>query len=51
MGVSVSLWYVTMGINTKSQGLAKVNSTILDLVGSNQFSYGYVILNKTHLSN
>ena len=28
-----------MGINTKAQGLVKVSSTILDLVGSNQFSY------------
>ena len=29
----------------------KADSTILDLVGSNQFSYGYVIPNKIHLLN
>ena len=28
-----------MGVNTKAQGLVKVSSAILDLVGSNQFSY------------
>ena len=34
-----------------AQGLGKVNSTILDLVGSNQFSYGCVIPNKIPLYN
>ena len=40
-----------MGVNTEAQGLVKVSSAILDLVDSNQFSYGYVIPNKTHLFN
>ena len=40
-----------MGINTKAQGLVKVNSAILDPIGSNQFSYGCVIPNKIHLPN
>ena len=40
-----------MGINTKAQGLVKVSSTILDLIGSNQFSYGFVIPNKINLPN
>ena len=39
-----------MGVNT-AQGLVKVNSAILNLVGSNQFSYGCVIPNKIRLSN
>ena len=36
-----------MDLYTEAQGLVK----ILDLVGSNQFSYGYVIPNKIHLLN
>ena len=40
-----------MGIYTEAKGLVTVDSAILDLVGSNQFSYGYVIPNKIHLSN
>ena len=47
----LACWYVTMGIYIKAQVLVKVNSAILDLVGSNQFSYGLVIPNKIHLSN
>ena len=35
-----------MGICTEAQGQVKVNSAILDLVGANQFSYGWVILTK-----
>ena len=38
-----------MGVNTKAQGLVKVSSALLDLIGSNQFSYD--IPNKIHLSN
>ena len=37
--------------NTKAQGLVKVSSAILDLIGSNQFFYGCVMSNKIHLSN
>ena len=33
-----------MGINTKAQGLVKVSSAILDLVGSDQFSYAVSFL-------
>ena len=40
-----------MGVYTKAQGLVKVDSTILDLVGSKQFSYVWVISNKIHLPN
>ena len=40
-----------MGVNTEAQGLVKVDSAILALVGSNQFSYGCVIPNKIHLPN
>ena len=41
-----------MGVNTKAQGLVKVSSAILDLTGSNQFSYGCVIPNKSiYLTN
>ena len=40
-----------MGVYTKAQGLMKVDSAILNLVGSNQFSYGCVISNKIQLSN
>ena len=40
-----------MDIYTKARDPVKFNPTILDLVGSNQFSYGYVIPNKIHLSN
>ena len=36
-----------MDVYTEAQGLVK----ILDLVGSNHFSYGYVIPNKIHLLN
>ena len=43
--------YVITGVNTKAQGLVKVSSAILDLIGFNQFSYGCVIPNKIHLSN
>ena len=43
----LACWYVTMDVYTEAQGLVK----ILDLVGSNQFSYGYVIPNKIHLLN
>ena len=35
----------------EAQGLMKVNFATLDLVGSNQFSYGHVIPNKIYLSN
>ena len=51
MGDHLACWYVTIGINTKAQGLVKVISIILDLVDSNQFSYGCVISKKIHLSN
>ena len=47
----LACWYVTIGLNAKAQGLVKVSSAILDLVDSNQFSYGCVISNKIHLSN
>ena len=40
-----------MGVYTEAQGLMKADSTILDLVGSNQFSYGCVIPNQIHLPN
>ena len=40
-----------MGANTKAQGLVKVSSAILDLIGSNQFSYDCVIFNKIYLFN
>ena len=40
-----------MGVYTKAKGLMKVSSAILDLVVSNQFSYGCVNPNKIHLSN
>ena len=41
-----------MGVNTKAQGLVKVSSAILDLIGSNQFSYGFVIPKKSiYLTN
>ena len=40
-----------MGVYTEAQGLVKVDSTILDLVDSKQFSYGWVISNKIHLPN
>ena len=40
-----------MGINTKAQGLVIVSSAILDLIVSNQFSYGFAIPNKIYLSN
>ena len=52
-----------MGLYPEAQGPVKVNSaildlvgsevdsTILDLVGSNHFSYGCVIPNKIQLSN
>ena len=40
-----------MGLYTEAQGLVKVNSTILVLVGFNRFSYGCVIPNKIHLYN
>ena len=43
--------YVTMDVNTKAQGLVKVSCAILDLIGSNQFSYGFVIPNKINLPN
>ena len=32
-----------MGVNTKAQGLVKVSSTILELIGSNQLFYDHVI--------
>ena len=35
-----------MGVYTKAHSLVKVGSVVLDLVGSNQFSYGCVIPNQ-----
>ena len=43
--------FTVWAINTKAQSLVKVSSAILDLIGSNQFSYGCVIPNKINLSN
>ena len=40
-----------MGVHTEAQSLVKVDSTILDLVGFNQFSYDWVIPNEIHLPN
>ena len=37
-----------MGVNTKAQGLVKVSSAILDLIGSNQFSYDVSFLTKSN---
>ena len=51
MGVHVACCCVTVGVYTKAQGLVKVDSVTLDLVGSDQFSCGCVIPNKIHLSN
>ena len=40
MGDHLACWYVSMGVYIQeAQGLMKVNSATLDLVGSNQFSY------------
>ena len=52
MGDHLACWYVTIGINTKAQGLVKVSSAILDLVGSNQFFMAVSFLTKSiYLTN
>ena len=40
-----------MDVHTEAQSPVKVNSTILDLVGFNQFTYNWVIPNEIHLPN
>ena len=38
-------------VYTEAEGVVKVNSAIMHVIGLNQFSYGCVNPNKIHLSN